>query len=142
MQSESAVVSMIFSPRSIASRCVSSGSSAAPIPYWIAVDAVDSVLCHEHIAPAPDPSARSAAAGTGSRTGRRCCEDDAALQVPDPAAADVRLGYFGHANRGQDPRVAELLQRILRAFLASTGLDADDRAAPAAAATYCSLSQL
>ena len=111
MQSDSAVVSMTLSPRSIASRCVSSGRNVASgsVARVAVVDARDAVLRHQDRLGADlERPQRGGRVGREERVAGAGREDDdaALLEVPDRAAADVRLGDLAHVERRLDARVA------------------------------------
>ena len=119
MHRESAVVSITFSPRSIASRCVSSGMKlrGRVLVRVAVVDALHPVLRHEDRLGADlERTQRRGGVRREERVPGAGGEDDDALllEVADRAASDVRLGDLGHRDRGLDARVhAEPLERVL-----------------------------
>ena len=106
MQSESAVVSITLRPRSIASRCVSSGrrSASGSIARIAVVDAVDGVLRHQDRLGADLERAESR---RGVRREERVAgaaredDDPALLEMAHRTPADVRLGDLLDRQRGQ-----------------------------------------
>ncbi len=119
MHSESAVVSMTLRPRSIASRCVSSGRNCASgsRARVAVVDALDAVLRHQDRLGADlERAQRRGRVGGEERVAGAGREDDdpALLEVADRAAADVRLGDLGDRDGRLHARLrAEPLERVL-----------------------------
>ena len=120
MQSESAVVSITRSPRSIASRWVSAGRKCAVgIGARVAVvDAVRAVLAHQDRLGADlERAQRRRRVGREERVARAGGEDHdpSLLEVAHRAAADVRLGDLRDLERGEDARVGTgALERVLQ----------------------------
>ena len=120
MQSDSAVVSITFSPRSIASRCVIRGRNSASelLPRVAVVHALDAVLRHQdRVGAHLERAQRGGGVGREERVAGAGREDhDAALlEVAHRAAPDVRLGHLGDRQRGHDARVGSLpLERVLQ----------------------------
>ena len=119
MQSESAVVSITFRPRSIACRWVSSGISLASgsLARIAVEDALDAVLRHQDRLGADlERPQRRRGVGREERVAGAGGEDhDAALlEVAHGAAADVRLRDLLHVDRRQHARVGAVpLERLL-----------------------------
>ena len=119
MQSDSAVVSMTLRPRSIASRCVSSGRKRASgsVSRVAVVDALNAVLRHQYGLGADlEGAQRAGSVGGEERVAGPCREqhDTALLEVAHRPAADVGLGDLGDGDRRLDARVrTESLECIL-----------------------------
>ncbi len=119
MQSDSAVVSITFNPRSIACKWVSCGNQLrVGIDARVAVEHTRyPVLGHQdRLGPNLERPQRGGRVGREVRVARACREDhDAALlEMPLGAAADVRLGDLLHLDRRHDARVGAVpLERLL-----------------------------
>ena len=119
MQRESAVVSMTLRPCSIACKWVSSGRNVGVgIGARVAVvDAPHAVLRHQdRLGLDLERAQRGGRVGREVRVAGAAGEDhDAALlEVPDRAAADVRLGHLADVERREHARVGAVpLERLL-----------------------------
>ena len=110
MHSESAVVSITFSPRSIACKCVIVGRNTADgLVLGIAVEhAAHAVLGHQDRFRIDfERSERGSGVGREIRIPGACSEDDdtALLEVPDRAPPDIGLGHLANVERREHPRV-------------------------------------
>ena len=104
MQSESAVVSITFRPRSIASRCVRRGRNRASgsVAGIAVVDARDAVLCHQDRVGADlERAQRRRGVGREERVARSGGEDDDAVlfEVPDRACGGCTARRPPHLER-------------------------------------------
>ena len=119
MQSESAVVSITFEPRSIASRWVIAGRNLAS---GLVRGSPSKTPCHPvlgHQDPLGVDLERAQRRGGVGREVRvagsgREDHDPSLLEMADRATADVRLGDLADVERGEHPRVGAVsLERLL-----------------------------